>query len=178
MTEPLDAAAIHRLLVDLDAELAARGARGELFLVGGAAIALCYDTRRATRDLDAVFAPTEVIRAAARAVAQRHDLAEGWLNDAVKGFLPGEDLDRHRYYEGTALTVDVGSARYLLAMKLFASRFEYDADDIALLYRQLGFSTVEQGLDVVAAAYPSRPIAPKVQHLLEEIVQSLPPADT
>lgn len=110
-------------------------------------------------------------------MAQRHDLAEGWLNDAVKGFLPGDDPDRHRYYEGTALTVDVGSARYLLAMKLFASRVEYDADDIALLYGQLGFSTLEQGLDVVAAAYPTRPIPPKVQYLLEEIVQALPPAD-
>ena len=49
MSEPLDAVAIRRLLVDLDAELAARGARGELFLVGGAAIALAYDTRRAAR---------------------------------------------------------------------------------------------------------------------------------
>ena len=46
-------------------------------------------------------------------------------------------------------------------MKLFASRVEYDADDIALPYGQLGFSTVEQGLDVFAAAYPTRPIPPK-----------------
>ena len=178
MNEPLDAGAIHELLVDLDAELAARGARGEIFLVDGAAIALAYDTRRATRDLDAVFAPTDVVRDAARTVGMRHNLVEGWLNDAVKGFLPGRDPDSSRYYEGPALTVDVGSARYLLAMKLFASRVEYDADDIALLYRQLGFTTVAQGLDLVSAAYEGRPIAPKVAYLLEEIVRSLPPADT
>ena len=32
-------------------ELAARGARAELFLVGGAALAVAYDATRATRDL-------------------------------------------------------------------------------------------------------------------------------
>jgi len=48
---------IRALLDDLSAELAARGARAELFLVGGAALAVAYDATRATRDLDAVFVP-------------------------------------------------------------------------------------------------------------------------
>ncbi|MGH3191402.1 MAG: nucleotidyl transferase AbiEii/AbiGii toxin family protein [Streptosporangiaceae bacterium] len=48
---------IRALLDDLSAELAARGARAELFLVGGAAMAVAYDAARATRDLDAVFVP-------------------------------------------------------------------------------------------------------------------------
>jgi hypothetical protein len=50
----LDRAQILDLLAELSDELAHRGARAEVFLVGGAAIALAYDTRRATRDLDAV----------------------------------------------------------------------------------------------------------------------------
>lgn len=79
---------IRVLLDDLSAELAARGARAELFLVGGAALAVAYDATRATRDLDAVFMPTDVVRQAATAVAGREGLAEDWLNDAVKGFLP------------------------------------------------------------------------------------------
>lgn len=56
---------IRALLDDLSGELAARGARAELFLVGGAALAVAYDATRATRDLDAVFMPTEVVRQAA-----------------------------------------------------------------------------------------------------------------
>lgn len=43
---------IRALLDDLSAELEARGARAELFLVGGAALAVAYDATRATRDLD------------------------------------------------------------------------------------------------------------------------------
>jgi hypothetical protein len=84
---------IRALLDELSAELSARGTRAELFLVGGAAMAVAYDATRATRDLDAVFVPTDVVRQAAAAVAEREGLAEDWLNDAVKGFLPGPDPD-------------------------------------------------------------------------------------
>ena len=85
---------IRALLDDLSAELAARGARAEVFLVGGAALAVAYDATRATRDLDAVFIPTDIVRQAAAAVAQHRGLTEDWLNDAVKGFLPGPDPGR------------------------------------------------------------------------------------
>ena len=74
-----------------------------------------------------------------------------------------EDLDRKPYFSGSALRVDVASARFLLAMKLFASRVETALDDIELLYREVGFTTVEEGLDLVATAYGSRAVAPKVQ---------------
>src|SRR5580692_8652068 len=55
---------IRALLDDLSAELAMRGARAELFLVGGAALAVAYDAARSTRDLDAVFIPSDVVRQA------------------------------------------------------------------------------------------------------------------
>ena len=164
---------IRALLDDLSAELAARGARAELFLVGGAALAVAYDATRATRDLDAVFIPTDVVRQAAAAVARHRGLTEDRLNDAVKGFLPGPDPDAQRFYSSDSLIVDVASPRYLLAMKLFAARAEIDADDIILLYRQLGFTTVDEGLDLVEQAYPGRPIPAKVRFLLTEIVDSM-----
>jgi hypothetical protein len=172
-TGPLSAEDIRRLFEELSAELDARGTRAELFLVGGAAIALCFDGRRATRDLDAAFAPTSEVRSAAAAVADREGLDPGWLNDAVKGYLHGPDPNAVRFYESPSLLVDVASAEYLLAMKLFSSRVEADADDIALLYRAVGFTTVDEGLDLVERAYPGRPVEPKVQFLLEEIVESL-----
>ena len=58
-------------------------------------------------------------------------------------------------------------------MKLFAARAEIDADDIVLLYRKLGFTTVDEGLDLVEHAYPGRPIPAKVEFLLAEIVDSM-----
>ena len=49
------------LLEVLGAELDLRGHHGDLFLVGGAAMALAYDTRRATRDLDGIFEPKLIV---------------------------------------------------------------------------------------------------------------------
>jgi hypothetical protein len=169
---------IRGLFDDLSDALASRGARADLFLVGGAAIAVAYDGARSTRDLDAVFLPAEVVREAAAEVAEHRGLATDWLNDAVKGFLPGPDPDAQRFYSSESLNVDVASARYLLAMKLFSARVENDADDIAFLYRQLGFTTVEEGLDLVQQVYQGRPVEAKIQFLLGEIVAALqgPPA--
>jgi hypothetical protein len=39
--------------------------------------------------------------------------------------------------------------------------------------RQLGFTTVDDGLDLVEQAYPGRPIPAKVKFLLTEIVDSM-----
>jgi hypothetical protein len=59
MNAGLDRHDIRALLDDLSDELAARQAKADLFLVGGAALAVAYDDARATRDLDAVFLPTD-----------------------------------------------------------------------------------------------------------------------
>ena len=178
MTAGLDRDAILSLLGDLSDGLARRGVRADVFLVGGAAMALAYDARRATRDLDAVFAPTSVVRAAAADVAASHDLPEDWLNDAVKGFLPGRDHEARRVFESDALRVDVASPRYLLAMKLLAARAGADVEDIRTLYRLSGFTTVEEGLQLVEDAYPDLAISPKTQYLIGEIVDSLTSRDT
>lgn len=69
--------------------LHARGIEGELYIVGGAAIALALDARRSTRDVDAVFEPKAAIYEAASEVAVELDLPPGWLNDAVKASSPG-----------------------------------------------------------------------------------------
>jgi hypothetical protein len=48
---------ILKALQALGDELTREGVRGQIFIVGGAAMALAYSTRRVTRDIDAVFEP-------------------------------------------------------------------------------------------------------------------------
>ena len=72
-------------LTALAAALDARGLTGEMYVVGGAAIAIAYDARRSTRDIDAVFEPKIAIYEVAGEVGDRLGLPVGWLNDAVKG---------------------------------------------------------------------------------------------
>jgi hypothetical protein len=156
-------------LRSLDDELAAVGVRGEVFVVGGAAMALAYDARRATVDVPAIFVPAAEVREAAARVAQRLDLEADWLNDGAKAFMPGPDPERIGVFEGDHLSVAAASPRYLLAMKLLASRVERDQDDIRFLYELCGFSTAAEGLDLVESTYPAHAIAPRVQFLLEEM---------
>jgi hypothetical protein len=160
---------IARLLNELADELEARGIHGDLFLVGGAAMALAYSARRATRDLDAVFEPKQVIYEVARRVGNRHGLPDDWLNDGVKGFLPGSDPGATVLFDRPGLAVRIASPRYLFAMKMLAARVERDADDIEVLYRLSGFRTVEEALDHVQLLYPHQPVPPKAQYLLQEL---------
>ena len=65
----LDRSRIEQLLRVLDQVLARKGATADIYLVGGAAMALGFDAERSTRDVDAVFAPTSVVRESAAMVA-------------------------------------------------------------------------------------------------------------
>ena len=165
---------ILELFAELDAELSRAGTRGDLFIVGGAAMAVAYDARPSTRDVDGIWHPSREVREAAARVAARHDDVDAdWLNDGAKGFLPGEDLGaKPVVYEGEHLTVSAGSPEYLLATKLLASRASRDEDDILLLFHHCGLTTVDEGLDLLERFYPGRPIEAKVRFFLEELLAS------
>lgn len=150
-------------------ELERRGVRGELFVVGGAAMALAYSARRSTRDVDAIFEPKAAIYEAARIVAEQQGLPEDWLNDAVKAFAPGKDPNSLKIFSTASLEVAAASPGYLLAMKLLASRVDQDVGDIRTLYGLCGFKTAKDGLDLIERFYPGRKLEPRIRLLLEEI---------
>ncbi len=164
----MDRSEMMRYLTALAERLTARGIQGELYVVGGGAMALAYDARRATRDVDGVFAPKAEIYAAAREVAAEFGLPEGWLNDAVKGFLAGPDPDAVPVLDRPGLRVLAASPRYLLAMKCLAARRE-DEGDIRFLLGHLGVKNPDEVLDIVLGIYPEARLTPRSRFMLEEI---------
>jgi len=57
---------------------------------GGAAIPLAYDSRRATRDVDALFKPHGIVHDEALAVAAELGLPRWWLNEQASSYVaPG-----------------------------------------------------------------------------------------
>lgn len=165
---------MERLFALLDAELAAAGAEGELYLVGGAVMCLALGARDATRDVDALFKPTRVVREAARRVASRAGVPDTWLNDAVKGYLsPRGEFDR--FLELPHLRVFVAHPRYLLAMKCAAMRLGeefHDLDDVRYLLRHLGISTVDEALAAVRLYFDDQQLLPKTRLVLEELLST------
>lgn len=162
-------AKIVEALSALGQELTREGVRGEVFVVGGAAMALAYSTRRVTKDIDAVFEPKAVIYEAAAKVSEDLGLPEDWLNDAAKAFMPGSDPERRPVPEIEGIEVSTASPRYLLAMKLLAMRFGEDDEDIETLIDECGLRSADEAIDLLSALYPRRDPPPKTRFFLEEM---------
>ncbi|MDR0593608.1 MAG: hypothetical protein LBG60_10225 [Bifidobacteriaceae bacterium] len=168
---PFDADGVLGLFEELSVTLEARGVAAQLFVLGGAAMALAYDRGRVTRDVDALFTPAPQVRQAAEEVATRRGLEPDWLNDAAKGFLPGMDTQPLTVFESDWLIVQVPSPEYLLAMKLFASREERDLADAAVLFAQAGYTTIQDGIDLLVRSYPERLLLPRHRFILQDVIQ-------
>ena len=155
-------------LTALGARLDERGIEGEVYLVGGAAIAIAFDARRATRDVDAVFEPKREIYEVADEVGRELDLPPGWLNDGAKGFLTGPDAQAKAAFEVPGLRVLVASPRILLAMKVLAHRIGEDDEDVRLLAGELELGSADQVLAIAEEVYGDR-LDPAARFFVEEV---------
>lgn len=149
--------------------LAERGIKGEMYVVGGAAIALAFDERRSTRDIDAVFEPKTAIYEAAETIAENRGLPIGWLNDAVKGFLAGDDPHAAPVLEVPGLRVLAASPRMLLALKVLAHRVGEDEQDVRLLARELSIDTADAVLAIAEEVFGDR-LDPAARFFVEQIL--------
>ena len=155
--------------------LAGRGLKADIYVVGGAAMVLAFDARPATRDVDAVFKRRNEVFKAAAQVSREQGLPDGWLNDSAARFLGRPDRRSAPALDLPGLRVMAASPEYLLAMKILADRHDRDRDDIRLLVRRLGISTLAQVEAIYAEVYPFEGIAPDTRLRLEEILAEIPP---
>jgi hypothetical protein len=138
----LDAEAVRGSFGELSEHLAARGVRAQVFVVGGAAMALAYEARRLTRDVDALIVPA-----------------------------PGPDEHPATVLESESLLVQVASPEYLVAMKLHASRDTRDVEDASRLFGRLGCTSAEQGLDLLARTYPVSCLLPRHRYVVQDVAE-------
>jgi hypothetical protein len=168
-----DAERIRVLLSALDAELAAAGHRGEVYLLGGAVMCLVYGARPATKDVDAYFEPTRAIRDAAQRVSKKHAAPADWLNDAAKGYLSARG-DFAPYLELGHLAILAATPEYLLSMKCLAMRLGpefHDEADVRFLLRYLNITTYQAAVAVLERFYPRKQYPQKAFYALEEILK-------
>lgn len=158
-------------LTALAAELTQRGVSAEMYVVGGAAIALAFDERRSTRDIDAVFEPKEVVYEAAASVGEQRGLPPGWLNDAVKGFLAGDDPAAAPVLDLPGLRCLTASPETLLALKVLAHRVGEDEDDLRLLADKLGLESAGEVLSIAERTYGDR-LDPAARFFVEQVFES------
>jgi hypothetical protein len=169
---------IVRALESLSVELGQKGIKGELCIFGGTVMVLAFNARIATKDVDAIFEPTRIIREAAAVIAGRQHLATDWLNDGVKGFVSA----RHETTSGNLpqfpfLRLTMPVPEYLLAMKCMAARLggtedqKSDVPDIIFLIQHLKLTSANEVLDIVMHYYPANRIPVKTQYLVEGLFE-------
>jgi predicted nucleotidyltransferase len=168
----LTTADITRLFALLNAELARDDTHAEVYLVGGAVMCLALGARDATRDVDAWFRPTTLVREAAARVAAQAAVPEHWLNDAVKAWLsPRGTFDR--YLDLSHLQVFVAQPAYLLALKCVAMRLGeefHDLDDVRYLLRHLNITSAPDALAIVTQYFDESQVPLKTRLALEELL--------
>lgn len=147
------------LFQELERELKQRRVRGHIHVVGGAAMALGFREARTTNDIDArIVAEHDAVLDAVAAIAQRRGISEDWLNEKATVFMPErDDAAAQTLFDSPHLVVTGASARFLLAMKLYAARGA-DWDDIDTLCRKLDIRTPEQAVDIYETVFPGRTV--------------------
>ncbi|MFC4054342.1 DUF6036 family nucleotidyltransferase [Actinomadura syzygii] len=172
-SEPLlDRAAIENVLRSLGDRLARRGVVADIYVVGGAAMALAYDARRSTRDIDAVFEPHGIVPDEVRALARELDLPQWWLNEQASVYVaPGGDPAATRVFNHPGLRVSAASPEHLLAMKVLAAG-RRDAEDIRLLVRHLHLGSAKDVLSLCADVFPEEPVPDRARLILEDLFEA------
>lgn len=69
---------IEKLLLEVDKKLKEKGTTGELVIAGGATLALVFDARDSTKDIDALFRPSEDFRQIIDEIANENGLESDW----------------------------------------------------------------------------------------------------
>ena len=173
MTEPdsvlMGRADLERAFTALGERLARRGVVADLFVVGGAAMAMAYDATRVTRDVDAIFVPHGLVQEEARAVADELGLPPWWLNEQASVYVSGkDDPGRRRVFDHPGLRVMAASPHHIFAMKALAGRTR-DVDDLRSLAELAGVNSVDDALQLCRDFYPDEPISPRSFGVVREL---------
>ena len=99
---PLSAGDLHAAFAQLSEELARRRATAHIYIVGGAAMALGFDSRRQTHDVDALIREGHShVTDAVRTIGCRRGWSDTWLNEQATHAMPwgGDGRARTAYTE-------------------------------------------------------------------------------
>jgi Nucleotidyltransferase of unknown function (DUF6036) len=168
-----DRATIRDLLRQLGERLVNRGVTGELYIIGGAAMALAYDARRSTRDIDAVWLPHGIVQEEAGYLAAELGLPRWWLNEQASVYIAaGGDPTAPVSFDHPGLRVLTASPEHLLSMKVLAAR-RRDVDDLRVLVGVLGLTSVAEVVAVCARVFPDEPLPGRSMLVLADLFEDL-----
>lgn len=180
-------------------ELAAQeGLTIEATIYGGVAMVLLFDSRSATKDVDAILRPEAEARRLAAQVAKELGLPAGdsWVESGVALFLSNEvkaresmtkiSPDRLGVAELPGIRITTPNPRYLLAMKARALRpkfagVEGDWDDLEVLIRHERIRSCDELDAIIEDYFPDYSLAdkgPKIKAQVQSLIERVHAEDS
>lgn len=151
---------IEGLLAELLERADDAGVDVDIFVVGGAAMALQLGRDQLTPDVDGLFRPFDRIQAIAQLMADEHGLSPQWINENARPFI-AFDTDDPRHFVTVTLrgrALRLASPRALMAMKM-ARYARKDYADVTALIRLLDLTVpseiVELTVEVLGEDSPA-----------------------
>lgn len=131
--EPFSADSLKEAFHELSAELRWQRIRAHVYIVGGAAMALGFDSRRQTMDVDALIKEGHgPVVEAVRRIGRRRGWPDAWLNEEAVSAIPrGKDGRAKTVYGDPHLLVTAASTEHL---GLKSAREVFDLHDEAFPY--------------------------------------------
>ena len=169
MDRLLDRALLTQAFDLLASKLQRRGVVGEVHVFGGAAMVLVFNSRVATRDVDALFLPDGPMLEAAAEVAEELDLPRSWLNNQAGTYVSTRAGRGTAVYDHPHLRVLATPLEHLLAMKVRAAR-EGDVQDLRLLLTELQLTSFDAVMAIVQTYFPDEPLSDRSRLLLEDVL--------
>ena len=152
----------------------------EISIYGGTAMMLAYNSRSATRDIDAIFYPVEEGQRLIAQVAKDLDLHGQWMNNDVKMFVADREIKRKlpQFNTWSNLKISVPVSAYLLAMKAIACRdalpgFAGDQEDLRFLIKKMNIRSVAQIQEVVDKYFEDEVLEVNNIRVLTKLIQEI-----
>lgn len=155
----------------------------EVAIYGGSALALSFDWRTSTHDVDytPVRGAEADIQEIARLAAAKMGLPEDGLRSDVQIFVSDyAELIQNGEYpkgmpDGFGLRVFTASPDYILAMKLLSMRSSLetqDCRDVWHLMEEAGIKTIDEALERVARFYPGDKVPLRNRRIAEDLFEA------
>lgn len=145
----LSAEEIRELLGELLDRAVDEGVEVDVYLIGGAAMAIHLGRDQLTPDVDGLFHPLDDVKRIGRQMATEHGLDPDWVNENARPFITFDSTDQQFFdeVEIRGHKLRLASKPALLAMKM-ARYARKDYADITALIGALGLTRPEQIVDL------------------------------
>ena len=138
----------------------------EITIYGDSVMTMVYDNRPATKDIDCIFAETnlKLLDNILDLTKFAFNLSDGWINEEIKEPLKSiikEDIETYKIYSN--LKILKPKAKQLLAMKILAARPEPANDfiDAYILSIEINITTKDRLLEICSEYIPLTLIGPR-----------------